>query len=127
MRQYKKNTHGLSISMQKYRLPFSLLEIIICLSLLACIGSVATIKGYELLKQSRIAYSNKRFAEEMQLTRCIASSYKIDIEVHLVKKKNKVQFIRVADSPPEINYLFNTPINLPNFSLSETEVHLVCP
>jgi len=78
--------------------------------------------------QTRIAYSKKKFQNEIHLTKCLASSYKMDIDVHLIKKKNKVQLIRMADSPPsQISVLFNTPINLPYFPLEEDELIHIHP
>lgn len=97
----------------KLKRPFTLLEIMICLFLLAMMGSYAGIKGYELIKQSQITYAKKRLHEEFELSRCMALCYKMDVEVTLLKKKNKTHFIRTGDPPEQLAHLFDSPILLP--------------
>ncbi len=108
--------------MRKKKFTFTLLEIVICLSLLTSIGSFALINGYKLLQSMRRTQSCKQLKKEILLTRVLSITHNIDIEVLLIPEKTKTILIRKTDLPhPKIASLFNKKIILQNLIIKEKE------
>ena len=114
MKRKKRNKFG-----------FTLLEIIICMSLIVSIGLFASFKGYKLLQDARFCNSVKIMSAELRLTHVLASSHSIDIDIHLIQKDNYLELLRTTDNPPEsIKQLFNKPIKLNNLHISNQSLTL---
>ena len=88
---------------------FTLIEILVCMMLLAMAGSVTIYKGGKLLQERRFSTSCEKMKSEILLTRNLALTYQIDINLLLEQKKGKIYLTRKTDAPQKsIKALFQT-------------------
>ncbi len=78
---------------------FTLIEILVCIMLLAMAGSVVIYKGGKLLQDRRFSSSCEKITSEIILTKSLALTYQIDIDLLLEQKKGKIYLTRKTDSP----------------------------
>ncbi len=96
------------------RLPFTLIEILVCLVLLSMMGSLLIYKGGKLLKERRFSSSCEKISSEIALTKNLALTYQIDIDLVLEQKKGKIYLTRKTDFPPQsIRGLFQVETTFP--------------
>jgi Tfp pilus assembly protein FimT len=81
---------------------FTLIEILVCMMLLAMAGSVAIYKGGKLLQERRFSTSSEKIISEILLTKSIALTYGLDINLVLEQKNGKIYLTRKTDSPPHL-------------------------
>ncbi len=107
---------------KKNRKFFTLIEILICMMLLAMAGSVAIYNGGKLLQERRFSTSCEKITSEIMLTKSLALTYQIDIKLLLVQKKGKIYLTRKTDSPPNsIKVLFQIPTAFPEIVFGKIE------
>ncbi len=93
---------------------FTLIEIMVCMILLAVMGSVMIYNGGKLLQERRFSSSCEKITSEIFLTKSLAITYQIDIHLVLEQKKGKIYMTRNTDFAPEnIKSLFDSPLELP--------------
>ncbi len=80
------------------RRAFTLIEILICMAILAIVGSGAIYKGAGLLRDRRFSTSLQKITSEIFLTKSLAQNYQTDIHLILEQKKGKVYLSRHVDS-----------------------------
>ena len=104
------------------RKPFTLIEIVVCMAILAIVGSVFIYKGAGLLKERRFTTSLKNITSEILLTKSIAINYQIDIHLTLEQKKGKVCLLRKVDcANSSIRGLFQSEIVFPEIIFGEDD------
>ena len=104
------------------RKPFTLIEILVCLMLLAMAGSVVIYKGGKLLSERRFSSSIENIRSEIFLTKSLALTYQIDIDLYLQQKKGKIILKRKTDTPhPSIKALFDKEIALPEIVFGKAD------
>ena len=93
---------------------FTLIEILVCMMLLAMAGSVAIYKGGKLLQERRFSTSCEKITSEINLTKSLALNFQIDINLLMEQKKGKIYLTRKTDSPQSsIKALFHTTVAFP--------------
>jgi hypothetical protein len=107
---------------------FSLLEIMLSLVILVSIGSLLATKGYAFLQERQFYASMQKLSDEIYLTKVLAATYQIDIDLTLTKEGNTLLFTRTTDHIPQkkLSYLFNKKEKYKNLSLKEkkaNEIH----
>ncbi len=84
---------------KKNRRPLTLIEILLCVGLIAMAGSLFGVKGKQLWKRHQFFSSVDRLCEELTLTRHFAQSLRADVDLYLIKEKDGVRLIRQFDEP----------------------------
>jgi prepilin-type N-terminal cleavage/methylation domain-containing protein len=87
--------------MRRRRSAFTLIEILVCLMLLSMAGSLLIYKGGKLLKERRFSSSCEKISSEIAVTKNLALTYQIDIDLVLEQKKGKIYLTRKTDFAPQ--------------------------
>ncbi len=99
---------------------FTLIEMLVCMVLLSMAGSFVVYKGWGMLQEKRFSTSCEKMGSEIHLTKGLAVSYQIDIELMLEQKGNRVYVTRKTEAFPEgIKTLFQTTIAMPEIAFRE--------
>lgn len=108
--------------MRARRNSFTIIEVLVCLTILSLASSFVLYKGWAMLKEKRIATSQNKLASEIFLTKQLALSYQIDMDLILEQKEGKVYLTRKTETPQgTLKGVFNTPILLPEMPWVEGE------
>lgn len=103
---------------------FTIIEIVICLVILATIGGLATTYGFQTYKQAAFDRERERLKDEMLLTKVLATTHQMDITLHFTKKNNTLVLMRTADYvPSKVRSYFNHPIHFPSLKLQEEKTY----
>ncbi len=78
---------------------FTLLELIVCLTLLAAIGSITLFKGLGFLTHHKAKRAAEKLYQDLLLSQSIANCYEIDIENHLTLSPEGLTFQRTTAEP----------------------------
>lgn len=96
------------------RKPFTLIEILVCLTLLAIAWSLLVYKGGKLLQERRFSSSCEKLTSEIFVTKSLALTYQIDIDLVLEQRNGKFYFSRKTDfAESNIRSLFQSEIVFP--------------
>ena len=79
--------------------PFSLIELLVCLALIAMLGGVFAFQGAKLWKRHQFYNEINRFVESIQLSYHLSQSLRADIEIELVSSADGLWLLRDMDEP----------------------------
>ena len=96
---------------------FSLIELIICLSILSVLGTTLLIKTGPMIEHYRFEMSAKKLLNELNLTRHLAIASYSDMEFRIQKAGNKLICCRLKDDPIKIGKHFNSMIAIKNIPM----------
>jgi hypothetical protein len=110
----------------KRRNSFTLIEILISLSILVSIGVLLATKGYSFLQERQFYASMQRLSDEIYLTKIFSATYQIDIDLHLSKDGDNIILTRITDYAPKktLNHLFNKKEKYKNISLKDKDLYI---
>ncbi len=95
----------------------------VCMTLLAIMGSVMIYKGTKLLQERRFSSSCETLTSEIFLTKSLAISYQIDIHLILEQKNGKFYLTRNTDfSPKHIKPLLESRVELPELVFGKEDL-----
>ena len=92
--------------------PFTLIEILIALSILASVSVLMGVKVAHLLKNYRFKASTEAFLYHMKELQALALSHSIDMELYIYKDKKGYQYVCHNDAGLIKGTLFDTPVPL---------------
>ncbi len=78
---------------------FTLLEVVVCIALLAIFASVSIWRGNHLLQHFLLRSSAKTIAQEINTARLLAWSYHADVHLQLKQKGQKILLEWQTDEP----------------------------
>lgn len=76
-----------------------MLEVLVCLAVVALLSAVFGVKGKELLDNSRVQGSIDLVSKELEKTKFLSLAYRSDIELFVVLKKQEYYLQLVSDEP----------------------------
>jgi hypothetical protein len=109
----------------RHKCPFTLLEIMICLALLALLASTLLIKAKPMIEQYQFEAAAKKLVRELNLSRHLAVTCRADIELTIKKKGNKLILVRFKEELVTFDSHFNHNIiidHIPSFYIEDKEV-----
>ena len=100
--------------------PFTLLEIVVSMALLAVISSLFVYNGWQMIKEQRYISSIKRVQNEIYGAKLNALSYGRDLTLTFTVSGNKTTlFIDCLNPPKALVSRVNRKIDLPNLALTQ--------
>lgn len=96
---------------------FTLIELIICLSILSILGTILLIKTGPMIEHYRFEMSAKKLLNELNLTRHLSIASYSDMEFRIQKVGNNLICCRINDEPITIGKHFNSTITIKNIPL----------
>jgi len=107
---------------------FTILELIICITILALLGGLAMVKAPSMLDQYRFQNSASKLRRELEVTKTLASISGGDITFEIRQEKNKLCCIRTTPEPLKFPRMFNRTIfidHVDHISLNDNEKTIV--
>ncbi|MDX8430864.1 MAG: prepilin-type N-terminal cleavage/methylation domain-containing protein [Candidatus Algichlamydia australiensis] len=83
----------------KRKYSFTLIEVMICIALMAMMGGFLAIKSGALLSKHRADSELANLKREIRLARNLSRSYQADITLSLTQTREGLQLIRSTDEP----------------------------
>ena len=96
---------------------FTLIELIICLSILSILGTTLLIKTGPMIEHYRFEMSAKKLLKELNLTRHLSIASYSDMDFHIQKMGNKLICCRRQDDQIKVGKHFNSPIIIKNIQV----------
>ena len=81
------------------RRPFTLIELVICIAILAMVGSLFAFRGKDLMRHYGFSASVSKVASKVRLARVLASNYRADVRCHVASENQKFFLILESDEP----------------------------
>ena len=85
--------------MKKTKRPFTLMEVMICLALMAMLGGFLAIKSGKLISEHRNRNELAKLKSELRLTRHLSRSLQADITLKLTQSDEGLVLTRTSDEP----------------------------
>lgn len=103
---------------------FTLIEVFICLALIALCGSVFSIQGKKLWQRYHCVQDTDRLIDELVLTRHLSQTLRADIELHIIPHRNGIIIERSSDEPYILKKSASLlkSIHLKHIKISETVI-----
>tara|TARA_B100000989_G_C19404158_1_gene411312 strand:+ start:182 stop:613 length:432 start_codon:yes stop_codon:yes gene_type:complete len=96
---------------------FTLIEIVISVSIISFVGVIVLVKTKPLLNYYRSKRHFEKLVKELVLTKHISNVAEIDIDVELSQTPKGVVFLRRTDEPLNLKNIFDCPLVIPNLEL----------
>ena len=80
--------------------PFSLLEMVVVLAILAFIGSLVGVKGKDLIEHYTFSSAIDKVSSRCKLAQSLAENYQTDVQVQIIRTRNGVDIALQSDEPP---------------------------
>ncbi len=109
---------------KKNKRSFTLIEVFICLALIALCGSVFSIQGKKLWQRYHCSQDTDRLIDELVLTRHLSQTLRADIELHIIPQRSGITIERLSDEPyiTKKSASLLKPIHLKHIKISESVI-----
>lgn len=101
--------------------PLTLIEVILCVALIAAAGSLFAVKAKQLWARHQFFADVDRLSEELTLTRHFVQSLRADVDLYLIQDQHGVRLVRHFDEPgmKKMKHTFPAEIFFKNITIDQ--------